>query len=75
MMGHVTHYLRELYRYWMRFAHILGEVNFTVIFSLLFFILIGPYALVSKLMGKRQTGGWVEKKYTKPSVELLERQF
>lgn len=75
MIDRMKSFFGELYRYWMLFAHFLGEVNFTLIFSAIFFIVIGPYAIVTKLIGKKQTCGWMEKKYTRPSVEFLKRQF
>jgi len=75
MRNRAIHYLKVPYRYWMRFVFVLGEVNFTIIFSILFFVLLGPYAIVSMVTRKKQVGGWIEKKYAEPTVELLKRQF
>lgn len=66
------------YQYWMKFAYFIGEINFKIIFSALFFVLIGIYAIIKKIFNltvEEQSGRWVRKKYTEPEIETLRRQF
>lgn len=41
-----------LYRYWMRFAHLLGWVNTRIILTLFYGILFVPLGLILKLLRK-----------------------
>lgn len=74
-------FFKALYRWWMAFAHAVGKVNSAIILSILFIILVGPYALVSRLIGLFHRGGgsaetfWRAKEWHKPTVDLLRRQF
>ena len=71
-----------LYQWWMAFAHAFGRVNSVIILSVLFIVLVGPYALLSRLAGlfrsrERANAGtfWRVKKWDKPTIEILHRQF
>lgn len=73
--------LKTAYRYWMKFARVAGRVNSAIILSLLFILLLGPYALVWKLaqlLVKRkhkESSFWLEKKYIPPTLDNLKRPF
>lgn len=69
-----------LYRYWMKFAHVLGWVNGRIILTALYVVVIGPYALllrVGRLFSRRPAVGtyWIEKPYERPTLETLRRIF
>lgn len=49
MLQTLTVWLAPLYRAWMKFAHILGVVNGTIILTILFVVLIGPIATLRRL--------------------------
>lgn len=73
--------LRILYRFWMKFARVAGRVNSAIILSLLFILLLGPYALVWKLAHllverkRKESSFWLEKKYIPPTSDNLKRPF
>jgi Saxitoxin biosynthesis operon protein SxtJ len=41
--------LAPVYRVWMGFAHVLSQINTTIILSLLFYIVLTPISLIMKL--------------------------
>ena len=43
---------RLLYRWWMKFARVLAIINTTLLLSLVYVLLIGPFSLVARLFGK-----------------------
>jgi len=77
--------MKILYKYWMKFAHFIGIVNSTIIFTILFAIVFGIYSIIQRFVylilfltnrhKKEKTTYWIEKKYNKPSLEILKRQF
>ena len=73
--------LKILYKYWMSFASFVGHVNSKIIFTLLFIVVFGVYALVIRFFSifKRQpiykVSYWQKKKYIEPTIENLRRQF
>lgn len=44
--------LASIYKYWMRFAHILGWVNTRIILGFIFFLLITPIGLLMRLFAR-----------------------
>jgi hypothetical protein len=65
-------------------VYILGEINFKIIFSVFFFLLVGVYAIIAKVIRgvKRlvtrtptKKSFWIEKKYAEPTIENMRRQF
>jgi len=44
--------LLKLFSYWMIFVRLLGKVNTFVFLSLIYFIIISPFAIFLKLIGK-----------------------
>ena len=74
---------RGFHNAWMRFAAALGHVNSRVLLTLMYYLAVTPYGLVSRLAGRdplrrRGTGGesyWVERKRTRQEREQFERLF
>ena len=72
--------LRVLYRYWMKFAHVLGWVNGRILLTLLYFLVVGPYAIV-RMIGrifrsrKSPESYWIKKEPVDASLESLRRIF
>ena len=68
---------------WMRFAVALGHVNSRVLLTLVYYLLVTPYGVVSRLVRRdplRRRGGrgesyWVERKTTRQAREGFERLF
>ncbi len=72
--------LKKAYRYWMKGVYILGEVNGRIIFTAIFFIVLGAYALSIKFFNifkktPTHTSYWIEKQYKEPTIENLTKQF
>ena len=69
----------------MKFAHVVGIVNSTIILTILFVIVFGIYSIIQRFIyliiflikghKEQKATYWVEKKYNKPSIEILKRQF
>jgi hypothetical protein len=65
----------------MKFARALGEINYKIIFSIFFFVLVGSYSIITKIgrIFKRETvemkTGWLNKKYTCPDLDNIKRPF
>lgn len=68
---------RILKHLWFRFSEALSAVVTTVIFSLLFFTVIGIAHLVSLFFKKekRIKSFWKEKVFTEPTLDNMEKQF
>ena len=69
-----------LYRYWMKFAHVLGAVNGFIILTFLFYTIVGAYALVRKVIVlvrqmPNEESFWQPKKVRPATLEELRRQF
>ena len=68
---------------WMRFAVALGHVNSRVLLTLVYYLAVTPYGVVSRLVGRdplRRRGKavesyWVERKTTRQAREGFERLF
>lgn len=68
---------------WMRFAVALGHVNSRVLLTLVYYLIVTPYGVVSRLarrdpLGRRGEVGesyWVERKTTRQAREGFERLF
>jgi hypothetical protein len=68
---------------WMRFAIALGHVNSRVLLTLVYYLIVTPYGVVSRLarrdpLRRRAPGGeshWVERKTTRQAREGFERLF
>jgi Saxitoxin biosynthesis operon protein SxtJ len=68
---------------WMRFAVVLGHVNSRVLLTLVYYLVMTPYGVVSRLVrrdplrrrGKAEESYWVERKTTRQTREGFERLF
>ena len=68
---------------WMRFAVALGHVNSRVLLTLVYYLVVTPYGVVSRLArrdplrrrGARGGSYWVERKTTRQAREGFERLF
>ena len=67
----------------MRFAVLLGHVNSRVLLTLVYYLVVTPYGVVSRLVrrdplrrrGKAVESYWVERKTTRQAREGFERLF
>ncbi|HEX8722660.1 MAG TPA: SxtJ family membrane protein [Pyrinomonadaceae bacterium] len=74
---------RAFHGAWMRLAVALGHVNSRVLLTLMYYLVVTPYGVVSRLVGRdplRRRGGggetyWVERKRTRQAREQFERLF
>jgi hypothetical protein len=68
---------------WMRLAVLLGHVNSRVLLTLVYYLVVTPYGVVTRLVGRdplRRRGAkdesyWVERKATRQTREQFERLF
>ena len=68
---------------WMRFAVLLGHVNSRVLLTLVYYLVVTPYGVVSRLVRRdplrrrapRGESYWVERKRTRQAREGFERLF
>ena len=68
---------------WMRLAVLLGHVNSRVLLTLVYYLLVTPYGVVSRLArrdplrrrGRAGESYWVERKTTRQAREGFERLF
>ena len=74
---------RAFHTAWMRFAAVLGHVNSRVLLTLFYYLVVTPYGVVTRLVGRdplRRRGAaqesyWVERKATRQTREQFERLF
>jgi hypothetical protein len=75
---------RAFHTAWMRFAAALGHVNSRVLLTLVYYLVVTPYGVVTRLVGRdplRRRGPgtgeshWVERKTTRQPREQFERLF
>ena len=75
---------RAFHTAWMRFAVLLGHVNSRVLLTLVYYLMVTPYGVVTRLVGRdplRRRGAkgaeshWVERKATRQAREQFERLF
>ena len=75
---------RAFHTGWMRFAVLLGHVNSRILLTLVYYLVVTPYGVVTRLVGRdplrrrgRAGGGshWVERKRTRQAREQFERLF
>ena len=64
----------------MKGVYFLGEINSRIVFTLLFYTVIGIYSLFIKLFSLFEKTSphatyWVLKKYREPTIENLTKQF
>ena len=74
---------RAFHTWWMRLAVLLGHVNSRVLLTLVYYLVVTPNGVVTRLVGRdplrrRGAGGeshWVGRKTTRQSPEQFERLF
>ena len=74
---------RVAYEYWMKFARALGKANAFVLLTLVYVVVIGPAAIVLKILRrdlldrKAEPGSthWYQKEQEETTLERSERQF
>ena len=74
---------RAFHTAWMRLAVVLGHVNSRVLLTLVYYLGVTPYGVVTRLVGRdplRRRGAkaesyWVERKVTRQTREQFERLF
>ncbi len=74
---------RAFHTAWMRFAVLLGHVNSRVLLTLVYYLVVTPYGVVTRLVGRDPLGRrgtksesyWVERKTTRQAREGFERLF
>jgi hypothetical protein len=74
---------RRFHVAWMKLAGILGYVNSRILLFLLYYLLITPYGIVSKLVGRdplnrrgaARTTYWLPRKTSRQTREQFERSF
>lgn len=75
---------RAFHTAWMRFAVLLGHVNSRILLTLVYYLVVTPYGIVTRLVGRdplRRHGRaegeshWVERKRTRQAREGFERLF
>ena len=74
---------RAFHTAWMRFAVLLGHINSRVLLTLMYYLVVTPYGVVTRLVGRdplRRRGAkaesyWVERKATRQTPEQFERLF
>jgi hypothetical protein len=60
--------IKKLKKIWLKFAHILGIINTTILLSILYFLIIGIYAVIrniinlpKKLIFKEAKTYWIKR--------------
>lgn len=74
---------RLFHRSWMRLALILGYINSRILLFLMFYGMLTPYGIISRLVGRdvlnRRSRGresyWIERPKTRQAKEGFERLF
>jgi len=74
---------QKIWSFWKKFAHRLAIIQTTIILTLFYFLMIGVFALVAKLLGKdlldkkwkQNKSFWKEKEKPAVAIENARRQF
>jgi len=74
---------RGFHRFWMGLASILGYVNSRILLTVLYYIVLTPYGLISRVIGRdplMRRGGtkesyWIKRENTRQTREQFERLF
>jgi len=51
-MNPLMRFLKQLYKIWMKFAHLIGRVNTAILLTLFYFLFLGVAKLVTVLLRK-----------------------
>lgn len=74
---------RSFHRAWMRFAFILGYINSRILLFVMFYGIVTPYGIISRLFGrdvlnrrgKRRESYWIQREKTRQTRDQFERGF
>ena len=74
---------RAFHTLWMRIAAILGYVNSRVLLTLLYYLFMTPYGLISRIIGRdpldrrgpQRESYWTQREQTRQTREKFERIF
>ncbi|HCA82046.1 MAG TPA: hypothetical protein DEP53_20135 [Bacteroidetes bacterium] len=74
---------RRLYLRWMAFARVLGRINTVVLLTIVYVVIIGPVAIVFRILGKdlldrsseERPSYWYDRDNEEHTVERRSRQF
>ncbi|MGO9482549.1 MAG: SxtJ family membrane protein [Candidatus Kryptoniota bacterium] len=73
---------KTIYKWWMAFARAIGTVNAMVLLTIVYFCVIGPMSIISRLLGKdllahRKSSGsfWKTKEPVSHTLTQARRQF
>jgi len=74
---------RGFHRLWMGIAGVLGYINSRILLTILYYLLLTPYGLISRLFGrdpldrrgKSRETYWVKRKETRQTQQQFERLF
>lgn len=81
MLATIKKFLKFLYKWWMKFAVLLGTINGFIILTLFYFIIIGLYALPHHLIklfkkpNKNAATYWKKKENSVQVSESVKYQF
>ncbi len=70
-------FFKTLWDYWMKFAHVVGEVNQYILLGIVYFVVIGIYAILAwpfRWFAKKPKTTWVDSPKTQ-TVDQLTRPF
>lgn len=77
-----TNMLKKLLHYWKKFAFALGYINTRIILTLLFFIILGIYALILKpgnwyknFFSRSKDSYWQDKSFQTLNLDFVRNQF
>ena len=82
-MGNLKKILKAIYAWWMKFARALGFVNTRILLTLIYFVVIGPFSIVFRVIRKDtlrfasddDPSFWILKKKRELTKEDYKRQF
>ena len=74
---------RMLHKWWMAFAHALAVVNTTLLLTVVYILLIGPFSIVARMLGKdllkhridRRGSFWNPKEPVAHTLDQTRHQF
>lgn len=77
-------FMKKLYHAWLRFAQILGRINTAILLTIVYIVVVGPFALTIKILRKdllqkklktSLPSYWQERSSTESTLEHYHHQF
>ena len=79
-MSKVKGFFKAIWRGWIKFGHILGKINQTIIMTLIYFTAIGLMGIFMRIFGsdplslkKEEKSYWKDLERHEPSIERYKR--